>query len=388
VIQDNTFKTLNNARMALVLVDNDGDSLGISIQKGLQASGFFTIDQYIAGEKATAARANEAVANGVYQVGVIVPDGATRHIRSKAREITAGMFAEKDSTITSASPASEIIIYFDPVTKNTFKNSIVSSLEKFISEIELRFFMESFSAEMKQLMPDFHAPDIKTLKNIRLHEKYATSKDNKIIPNSVQHNVPAWTMFAMFFIVIPLAGNIINEKDYGTELRLRTMPVSYLTIFSGKLVTYLIVCIIQFLLMMSVGLVFLPMLGLPMLSIGNSIAGLTLIVLSSGLAATGYGIMIGALSGTREQAASFGSISVMILAAIGGIWVPVFAMPAFMKTLSSFSPLNWGLNGFYEIFLRNGDVLTVLPDAMRLLAFFVVSLSIAYWFNLYKNRLT
>jgi ABC-2 type transport system permease protein len=33
-----------------------------------------------------------------------------------------------------------------------------------------------------------------------------------IMPNSVQHNVPAWALFAIFFIVVPLSINLVKEK--------------------------------------------------------------------------------------------------------------------------------------------------------------------------------
>lgn len=385
IIQDGTFKTLNNAKISLVFVDNDKDSLGMALEKGLRESGYFDLTTSISGKQATAGSANHAIASGQFQVGIIVPKGATSAIRSNAELLIHKMFSAENDQAPPTTSGAQVVLYFDPVTKNTFKNSIVSSLEKFVSEIELKFFMKAFSKDMKQLLPEYQPASLKEIKTISIREEYAFNKDNKIIPNSVQHNVPAWTMFAMFFIVIPLAGNIIREKEYGTQIRLRTMPVSYLTVFSGKLVTYFMVCVAQFLLMMTVGLFFLPLLGLPVLGLGNSTAGLALIVSASALAATGYGVLIGSLADNREQAASFGSISVMILAAVGGVWVPVFAMPSVMKSISVFSPLNWGLNGFYDIFLRNGNVLTILPDAGRLLCFFAATLSIAYFFNEYRN---
>jgi ABC-2 type transport system permease protein len=384
IIQEGTFKTLNNAKISLVLVNNDKDSLGNAIDKGLTGSGYFQVVKNISGKNATPESASRSVADGHHQLAVIVPEHATSSIRVNASRMTQRMLEE--DTIPVEKQRSEVKIFFDPVTKSTFKNSVISSLEKFISEIELNIFMQAFSKDIKKVLPAFEPGELSDIKTIVLREEYATNKANKVIPNSVQHNVPAWTIFAMFFIVIPLAGNIIKEKDYGTNLRLRTMPVSYFTVFSGKLVTYLGVCVIQFLLMMSVGLFFLPMLGLPVLKMGNSVAALITMVVASALAATGYGVLVGSLSSTREQAASFGSISVMILAAVGGIWVPVFAMPPVMRTLSAFSPLNWGLNGFYDIFLRNGNLSTIFPGAVKLLLFFAFSMTIAYYFNEYKNK--
>ena len=32
-------------------------------------------------------------------------------------------------------------------------------------------------------------------------------------PNATQHNVPAWTIFAMFFVVMSLGGSVVREKN-------------------------------------------------------------------------------------------------------------------------------------------------------------------------------
>jgi ABC-2 type transport system permease protein len=109
-------------------------------------------------------------------------------------------------------------------------------------------------------------------------------------------------------------------------------------------------------------------------------------VIATGLAATAYGLALGAIANTSEQAASFGSVSVIIMAALGGIWVPVFMMPAMMQKISIISPLNWGLEGFYTIFLRDGNLIDILPQAGLLLAFCGICMGVAFYFlRLKKN---
>jgi ABC-2 type transport system permease protein len=71
---------------------------------------------------------------------------------------------------------------------------------------------------------------------------------------------------------------------------------------------------------------------------------------------------------------------VVVLAALGGVWVPVFMMPNFMQVLSNLSPMNWGLNAFYDVFLRNVGFLEILPKLILLFLFFIITtlISIAY----------
>ena len=106
--------------------------------------------------------------------------------------------------------------------------------------------------------------------------------------------------------------------------------------------------------------------------------------LSAAVAACGYGILLGTMARTYEQASAFGAVSVVIAAAIGGIMVPVFVMPPVMQTISIFSPLSWGLNAFMDVFVRGGSLRSVLPDVALLVLFFLVTTLVA-WFNLSRK---
>jgi len=73
------------------------------------------------------------------------------------------------------------------------------------------------------------------------------------------------------------------------------------------------------------------------------------------------------------------------LAALGGVWVPVFVMPKFMQFVSKISPMNWGLEAFYDVFLRNVSFVKILPEISLLLLFFLTTIVIAIIYNRRKN---
>ena len=81
----------------------------------------------------------------------------------------------------------------------------------------------------------------------------------------------------------------------------------------------------------------MPLLGLNRLALGTNYAGIVLAGLAVAMAATGYGLLIAVYFKTAQQALSFGSISIVILAAVGGVWVPVLVMPPVMQAISPFS---------------------------------------------------
>jgi ABC-2 type transport system permease protein len=179
-------------------------------------------------------------------------------------------------------------------------------------------------------------------------------------------------MFAIFFIAISLAGNIIKEREEGSFVRLQTMPCPSGLYLLSKIITYMGVCLLQLIMIFLMGIYLFPVLGLPALVIEGNYVLLLVMGACSAMAAIGYGIAIGKIATTHQQAAIFASVSVVILAAIGGVWIPVFVMPRPMQLLSKVSPLNWGLEGFYDLFFRNGSFVSILPECVFSLVFFAI----------------
>ena len=196
-------------------------------------------------------------------------------------------------------------------------------------------------------------------------------------PSSVQQNVPAWLLFAMFFISIPLSTTWVQERSQGTYARLRSMGVGAGQLLLGKLLPYAGITLLQVVLMLAVGIWLVPLLGGERLELGHAPAALTLMALAGSFAAVSYALLIANLVSTAEQATIFTGVANLLMAAIGGIMVPRFVMPAAMQALSLYSPMAWGLEGYLDVFLRQGDLATVLPWAGKLVLFGAACLGVA-----------
>ena len=194
----------------------------------------------------------------------------------------------------------------------------------------------------------------------------------------VQQNVPAWALFGMFFTAIPIAGAILQERKSGIWIRLASLPVSHLVFFTGKIVAYICVCLCQFLLIVLIGTFLFPTLGLPVFSLAGGVVGVCVIVVLSALAACGFGVLLGISCTTYEQASTLGSTAVVAAAAIGGVMVPVYAMPQIMQRLSIVSPLNWGLTAFQDLLVRGYSLSAVWDDLGLLLLFFLLTILFAW----------
>lgn len=188
-------------------------------------------------------------------------------------------------------------------------------------------------------------------------------------PTAVEQSVPAWLVFAMFFVVIPLSSVLISERGNGTLMRMRISNVTPAGLLLGKFPPYLVVNQVQMLLMLLVGVYIVPLLGGATLGVRGSAAGLVLISVAVSIAAIGFALLIAVLARTTVQATAAGGVANIIFGALGGIMVPKFVMPPDMRTLSVLSPMSWGMEGFLDVFVRGGGVVAVATESLALGAF-------------------
>lgn len=386
LIQDSTFKTVSDSKIPILLVDNDKGSVSKTVFENLEKSNLFSVVTQIDNKTITEDVARENVFKGKFQLAIIIPQKLSSDLQAKVDQNVEKIVSSLGLTDSTATEPQRIIkekevkLYFDPAVQMSFKNAVMSSIDKMISQIETKSIYSTFEKQLGEGSTDFEQKSFISFKEI-----IPKINNKEVRPNSVQHNVPAWTLFAIFFIVIPLSINIVKEKSQGTFVRLRTNPVSSLVVIIGKTLTYSVICMIQFYMMVAVAVFLFPSIGLPSLNIEGHLALMSVVALFSGFAAIGFGILLGTIASTQEQSAPFGATSVIILAAIGGIWVPVFAMPKIMQIIAKSSPMNWGLDAFYDVLLRNVSFLEIIPKISLLFLFFILTTAIALFYDKKKR---
>jgi len=389
LIQDSTFKTISDNKIPILLVDKDNGSVSKTVFDNLEKSNLFSVVTQIDNKPITEEVAKEAVYKGKFQLAIVIPKDLSADLQAKIDQNVQNIISkmgltETDSTAQTEKPKvireKEVKLYFDPAVQMSFKNAVMSSIDKMISQIESKSIYTTFENQLGEGTTEFEQKSFITFKEI-----IPKINNKEVRPNSVQHNVPAWTLFAIFFIVIPLSINIVKEKSQGTFVRLLTNPVSNLVVIIGKTITYSAICMIQFYMMVAVAVFLFPHIGLPSLNIEGHLFLMSVVALFSGFAAIGFGILLGTVANTQEQSAPFGATSVLILAAVGGVWVPVFAMPTIMQYIAKSSPMNWGLEAFYDVLLRNVSFLEIIPKISLLFLFFIITTSIALFYDKKKR---
>lgn len=197
-------------------------------------------------------------------------------------------------------------------------------------------------------------------------------------PSAVQQNVPAWLVFGMFFVVASSASLLVQERSTGTLARLFSLGVPRRTVLLAKALPYFGVNAVQAALMIAVGVWVMPLLGGEALTLaGINWPALVVVLAAIGLAAVGMSLALACTVRSHAQAAAIGPIINVLLAAVGGIMVPKFVMPAFMQRLAELSPMNWGLEALLDVLVRSGGLASTLPEVLRLVGFAVAMFAFA-----------
>ncbi len=324
------------ATFDVLVVDQDGGEVGEAVVSAFATSGHFRVER--AGQPVPdLVELERAILEDRYKFVILIPADASQQAQRRVEELAANAPPE----MLSAAPV-ELQLLADPTLRLDYRTMVRAALAGTLQGMEMKFFGRQLEQNLKA---------------------------KHIIPSSVQQNAPAWTLLAMFFLTVPLSVSFIKEREQGSLFRLQTMAVPGWVVLGGKTLPYFFINQIQMASILLVSVYVLPLLGGDRLDIGHSPLALVLLGAAASLAAIGFGIAVALFSRTAEQAASFSSAVTMIMAALGGILVPLAVMPPLMQQFAMISPLAWGLNGFLDVFVRGGGVVDVIPEALGLLAF-------------------
>ena len=302
----------------------------------------------------------ESTKQDKHKAAIVIPQGFYNRVKSKK----------------PISDDHRLQIYFAPTTPHAMRALIESAIQKLLISEQLNKLLDEIGFDPKENR--IQKQKLNGIGLVSTHELYTNSTHKK--PSSVQQSVPAWLIFSMFFVVIPITTTFLNEKQNGTMQRLKTLPIPTSYFLTGKLAPYLGINLIQTGLMFLVGVYLTPALGGQALELNDQAWLLIPMSIAVSITAITLALLIATLVKTIEQATTIGGLINLLLGATGGIMVPTFIMPLAMQNIASYSPMNWGLEGFLTILLRGGSFLDILPEITKLALLSVVFFSLAIFF--------
>ena len=390
-IQNSSLKMINDNTVPMLVCNRDGGESSLQFIDALKKIGMFNL------QKVDSSLTDKQLTDSMHVhdalIAVVVPQGFSFALKSKSQNITGKALAEFGMAVNTPQDSSSntketppVAMYYNPVLQESFRLSVNGALKSAQQFTENRAVLQALYLSMSnKKLPDSLEQQI--LNNKSVINQIPTAKDgSRKIPNATQHNVPAWTIFAMFFIVVSLSTNVVKEKISGSFIRLKTLPTSFILNLAAKQITYMLVTLAQVLVIFSLGIFLFPHIDLPKLVLPESFGSLFLVSLVCGWCAVSYGVLIGVYAKSMEQAIGFGAVSVVILAAIGGIVVPSFAMPESLHLLMKISPLHWCMEAYNGLFLESGLAKNVLFSLLPILAI-IAAMQLAAVVGLKKQRL-
>jgi len=385
--QNSTFELVNKNKVPLLLCNKDNGEPGRQLVIAIEKVGMFDVKKVPADqtEKQLADRMHEKDA----LIAIIIPADFSAKVESKARSTAAkalnNLGLQTDSLKIDTDSLQPISLLYHPVLQQSFRQSIQGALRSTLQMVQTKQVLKSLYFDLNEKeIPDTLEAEIVN-NQIGINEIPVSRDGSKTIPNATQHNIPAWTIFAMFFVVISLGSSVVREKLNGSFIRLKTLPTNYLLALLSKQITYLFVTLLQAAVIFAIGIWLFPSLGLPKLNLPSDLFGLFIVSFICGWCAVSFAICIGVFAQTQEQANGIGAVSIVLLAAIGGLLVPSFAMPESFQQVIKLSPLHWCLEAYYGLFLEGGKLKDILLNILPLLGITVLIQLIALYGLKRKN---
>jgi ABC-2 type transport system permease protein len=196
-------------------------------------------------------------------------------------------------------------------------------------------------------------------------DKPTESSTTTSSPSGFGQSVPGMgAMFVMFTVFAGMQVLIVERKNW-TLQRLVTMPITRAQLLGGKILARFATGIIQFLVVLAVGMIM-------RVNLGSDLLAFALLIVMYTLSITAFSFALAPRLRTEQQAGSLSLLLSMVLAPLGGAWFPLDLMPQWMRVVGHVSPVAWAMEGFNNLVFNGGSLSTVLVQLAALVIFTVV----------------
>jgi ABC-2 type transport system permease protein len=164
---------------------------------------------------------------------------------------------------------------------------------------------------------------------------------------------------------------MLLERQRGLWARLRSAPVSKLTLLSGKAASGTIISLM--ILLVSFGFAMLVF----KVRIQGSVIGFLGISVACALMASTFGLLVAAVGNSPATARGVTTLAVLMMVMLGGAWVPTFIFPAWLQRVTTVVPVRWAVDGLDAMTWRGIGLRGALLPMVVLVAFAAVFAAIA-----------
>jgi ABC-2 type transport system permease protein len=328
----------------VVIVNLDNEQLGDALADVFSSQELADLMEPTEASDPQAAR--QLIDDDEAAAAVIIPEGFTRSIIPAQGTQFDESFIQPETV--------KIEVYTNP-SRPTSAGIVKAIVDEFISRVE-----EGRTSGMTSIL-QLAAGGFITAENAETEARNVfenmeetegtaiTLKTNEKGAEAVEFDILAYMApgMALLFLMYTVSyggRSILAERSQGTLPRLLVSPTSNTQVLGGKVLGIFLTGVAQ------VGILILASSIFFGVQWGDT-PGLIVLILAAVFGATGWGMLITALSRSQAQVGSVGSALMLIFGILGGSFINLQQMPPFFRTVSKITPNAWGLDGFTTLAL-------------------------------------
>jgi ABC-type multidrug transport system permease subunit len=208
---------------------------------------------------------------------------------------------------------------------------------------------------------------------MQLRSAASTQTDGPAFPSGFAQSSPGNMVTFALAGLIGAAEIVVWERKSGTLQRLLTTSISRAEVLIGHFLAMFTLVFVQVILLGTFGQL---LFGLPYwrepVAFLIAAAAVTLWIASMGL-------LIGVIARTSEQIAMFSIVPMLVLAGLGGAWMPLEVTGETFQAVGHLTPTYWAMQGMQNLILRGQGLPGILLPTVVLCGFGIVFFGISVW---------
>ena len=372
------------AKIPVAMVDQDGSAISKGILASAQTEKSFKLSQPTADEM------RDLVRHGKITVGVIIPKGFGD---AAGKAFFAGGDKPQLELLYDPSHATELAMVrgiftqhvIEAVSKEMFSgpagrqavdvalNRLPGSKMPADDQKALATMLHSvqdFYNKVDTTTPGSTARTPGLTMPYSTHEVAVTSGEN-VAYNGYAHSFAGMGLQFLLFAATSLGIEILLERQKGLWKRLRSAPISRLSLLAGKTISMTIVSLMTLLVSFAFAIVVFKV------RISGSVIGFLGVSVAASLMAATFGLLVAALGETPQAARGVSTLAVLMMVMLGGAWVPTFVFPAWLQKVTLIVPARLAVDGLDAMTWRGIGLSGAVMPILVLLGFAAVFAAIA-----------
>ena len=193
-------------------------------------------------------------------------------------------------------------------------------------------------------------------------EEAVTSGEN-VSYNGYAHSFAGMGIQFLLFSSIDLGVGILLERQRGLWKRLRSAPISRVSLLVGKAASGSVIALLTLTVSFAFAIIVFGV------RVHGSVIGFVAVALATAVMASTFGLLIASLGGTPGGTRGMASLSVLLMVMLGGAWVPSFIFPAWLQRLTVVIPARWAVDGFDAMTWRGMGLGAAVAPTVVMLGF-------------------